>query len=203
MAVGLVELTPGPNMAYLSLVAARHGRAAGLATVAGVTLGLALYLLATVVGLVGIAARAPWLFQALRLAGVGYLLWLALDAWRGTPDTAPSSPDERLPYGRFAARGFLANVLNPKAAIFYLALLPGFMTPDAGGSTPQVLTLGAIHLAVSLVVHLGIVVLAGSAALTPPEGGAYEKLMRRVFAGGLVGVAAWLAWTTRAGVGSG
>ncbi|MDP3852425.1 LysE family translocator [Phenylobacterium sp.] len=183
MAVGLVELPPGPNMAYLGLVAARHGRAAGLATVVGVTLGLALYLLATVVGLAGIAARAPWLFQAVRLAGVGYLLWLALGAWRGSPDIAPTPADERRSYGGFAAQGFLANVLNPKAAVFYLALLPSFTTPAAGGTTPQVLVLGAIHLGVSLVVHLGIVALAGSAALAPPKGGAYEKLMRAVFAG--------------------
>ncbi len=184
-------------MAYLGLVAARHGRVAGLATVVGVTLGLALYLFATVVGLAEIAARAPWLFDALRVAGVGYLLWLALDAWRGSPSAAPTLTDERPHYGRFAVRGFLANVLNPKAAVFYLALLPGFTTPDAGGTTPQILVLGAIHLAVSLVVHLGIVALAGSAVLSPPKGGVYERSMRFVFAGGLIGVAAWLAWSTR------
>lgn len=200
MAVGLVELTPGPNMAYLGLVAARHGRVAGLATVAGVTLGLALYLLATVVGLAGIAAQAPWLFQALRVAGIGYLLWLALDAWRGSPEVATGLADARSSYGRLAVRGFLANLLNPKAAIFYLALLPGFTTPDAGETTPQVLVLGAVHLGVSLVVHLGIVALAGSAALSLPRGGAYERAMRGVFAGGLVGVAAWLGWTTRVGI---
>jgi threonine/homoserine/homoserine lactone efflux protein len=179
-------------MGYLALVAARHGRAAGWATIVGITAGLAVYMLAAVIGLAEAMTRAPWLYQALRFAGVGYLLWLAVEAWRGTPDGAPAVVSGA--YGRFAWRGFVANVLNPKAAVFYVTLLPGFTRPDEGGVAGQILALGAIHLAVSIAVHGAVVWLAGAAR---PYAAGANPWLRMVFALGLVAVAAWLAWSTR------
>ena len=83
LAVGLIELTPGPNMGYLALVASRSGRSAGMATVAGITLGLVIYLAASVFGLAEAALRWPWIYEILRWAGAAYLGWLAIDTWRG------------------------------------------------------------------------------------------------------------------------
>ena len=76
-AVTLIELTPGPNMGYLAALSATEGRAAGLKAVLGVTAGLAIYMLLSVAGVAEIIAAAPFVFGALRWAGVCYLLYLA------------------------------------------------------------------------------------------------------------------------------
>lgn len=194
LAVALIELTPGPNMGYLALVASRSGRRAGMITVAGVTTALALYLAASLVGLAQAAVRWPWIFHALRWAGVLYLIWLAVDTWRA--GAASVSGEPRAPH--LFMRGFLANVLNPKVAIFYIVLLPGFIAPDADTFLASGLTLGAIHLAVSLIVHSAIVVVAASAkpALDAwgDEGGG--RILQRAFAIGLLAIAVWLVVAT-------
>ncbi len=190
----LVELTPGPNMAYLAIVSSRWGRRAGLATVAGVTAGLAVYMLATVLGLSELILRNTWLYATLRWAGVAFLLWLAWDTWQGGGGD-PAHADDLAP-GRWslAGRGFLANLLNPKAAVFYIGLLPGFTDP-AGDFGRQALFLGSIHIGVSIVIHLAIVMAAARAAPMLAAGGA--RSVRLAFAVALAGIALWLAWETR------
>ena len=194
LAVLLIELTPGPNMGWLALVAAGRGRAAGLAAVAGVTLGLTAWMLAAVAGLTQILLRAPTLYQGLRWAGVAFLLWLAWEAWRVPPDrTAPV--DEGTKRGLFL-RGLMGNLLNPKAAVFYVALLPGFIRSDHGAAWVQALWLGGMHVAISVVIHVAIVLgadRAGEATLGRAQG----PWVRGLMAGGIVVVALWTAWQTR------
>ncbi len=196
-AVLLVELTPGPNMGYLAIVAGQWGRRAGFLTILGVTAGLAVYMLAAVVGLAEIILRVDWLYQLLRWAGVAFLLWLAWDTWRGAA-TDPATMDLARPSpGALLTRGFLANVLNPKAAVFYIGLLPGFtdpVRPFAG----QALTLGLIHIVVALAIHSAIVLAAARtipllAAVTDGAG----RHIRTVFAIALVAIALWIGWETR------
>ncbi len=185
-------------MGYLAMVAARWGRRAGLTTVAGVTCGLAFYMLLAVAGLGQAILRAPLIYAALRWAGVVYLLWLATDTWRGGGETSPShalaSPDP----SRLFARGLVANLLNPKAAVFYIALLPGFTNPARGDPALQALTLGMIHIAVSVTVHGAIVLAAGSArpALAGWTTGSRRRWLDRGFAVALAAIALWLGWET-------
>ncbi|MDZ4372704.1 MAG: LysE family translocator [Phenylobacterium sp.] len=182
-----MELTPGPNMAYLAVVSARSGRRAGLAAVAGVTLGLGAYLAASVAGIAQAAERWPWAYQMLRWAGVAYLLWLAFDAWRERPVEAQAPDDDAL--RRVFLRGLVANLLNPKAALLYVALLPGFITPGAD-PVGQSLWLGGLHLAISVLIHGAIVVFAGGAQRWLVRSGDWAG---RVMALALVAVAVWLA----------
>ena len=191
LAVALIELTPGPNMGYLAMVASRSGRAAGMMTVAGVTVGLAIYLAASVLGLAEAALRWPWLYQGLRWAGVAYLAWLAFDAWRGAETDAAPPHDG----GDLFLRGLINNLLNPKAAVFYIALLPEFVRPEAGRVAAQALTLGAIHIAVSFAVHTAIV--WGAAGAKPALDALNRGAIQKLFAAGLAGIAVWLAITTR------
>lgn len=194
-AVLLLELTPGPNMGYLAIVATRFGRRAGLTTILGVTAGLTVYMLAAVFGLTEIVLRVGWLYALLRWAGVAYLLWLALDVWRSDEVTAGGAATEPTAE-RFMVRGLLANLLNPKAAVFYVGLLPAFTDP-ARPFAPQALTLGLTHIAISVVIHTAIVLAAWRAAsLVMPEGGR-RRVVRAVFALGLAAIAVWLAWETR------
>ncbi|MCZ4106967.1 LysE family translocator [Brevundimonas diminuta] len=195
-AVALMELTPGPNMGWLALASLSQGRTAGLAAVAGVTLGLTLWMVAAAFGLTEVVLRWPALYQAIRWAGVGFLLWLAWDAWRSAGDGAGVAPVAMRRRALFR-RGLIGNLLNPKAALLYVVLLPGFMRPDHGSTLAQALTLGALHVLVSVIVHTTIVLTAaraGGALLTRAQG----PMLRAAMALGLVAIAAWTAWETRA-----
>lgn len=194
-AVLLLELTPGPNMGYLAIVATRFGRRAGLSTVLGVTAGLTVYMLAAVFGLTEIVLSIGWLYGLLRWAGVAYLLWLAWDVWR-TPDSEPASMDTAPAAQRFMVRGLVANLLNPKAAVFYVGLLPAFTDP-ARPFAPQALTLGLVHIGVSVMIHLSIVLAAWRAASLVMPGDSGRRRLRAAFALGLAAIALWLAWETR------
>lgn len=191
IAITLVEITPGPNMAYLAALTAAQGRHAGVRAVMGVTLGLAIYMLAAVAGVAQAIAAAPSLYQLLRAAGIAYLLWIAWTMWRGEGQGAPPPPPSDM---RPFWRGLIANLLNPKVAVFYVTLLPGFIAADHGSFARQALILGGLHLSVSVVVHLGIVLAAARAAGYAPGSGAS---LRRVAAIVVALVAMWLLWETR------
>lgn len=197
LAAVLIELTPGPNMGYLALVSARRGWSAGLLTVLGVTLGLAAHMVAAAAGLSQLAVAQPVLYQALRWGGVAYLLWLAWDTWRG-PGASSEVEDLSLGDWRDVRRGFLTNVLNPKALIFYVAVLPSFAPPHADSPLRTFLALGGIHLSVSVLIHVTIVAL-GARAYGWVAKGDRAPQVQAAFALGLVAVAGWVAWSTRGG----
>src|SRR5690242_7760339 len=85
LAVALIELTPGPNMGYLAVLAASAGRRAGLAATAGVAAGLLGVGVASSLGLAAIVAASNLIYEILRWGGVLYLLWLAWEGWRDAP----------------------------------------------------------------------------------------------------------------------
>ena len=188
----LIELTPGPNMTYLALVSARDGHRAGFAAIAGVALGLEIVGLAAAFGLAETIAASPRVFAVLRWGGVAYLCWLAWEAWRDNVarDETPANGDKR-----YFVKGLITNLLNPKAAIFYIAVLPPFLDPGSNMAA-QAVTLSTLYVLVATAIHVTIVSLAGflrPVFANPRVMGISGKL----FAGALVGVAAWLAWSTR------
>jgi len=194
-AVLLIELTPGPNMGYLAALSAVHGRRAGLYAVAGVTCGLSVYMVAAVVGLTEVLRLYRPLYELLRWAGVAYLAYLAWDAWRSAEQHDADKALGARPWALFR-RGFLANVLNPKAALFYVTLLPGFIATDHGSPARQALLLGCLHLLVSIVIH-GAIVLSADRAGRLLARVASSAWVSRGLALSILAVAIWLAWETR------
>lgn len=194
VAVVLVELTPGPNMGYLAGLSAVEGRRAGFVTVAGITTGLLVYMLASVAGVTEALRVNRSLYQLLRWAGVAYILWLAVDTWRGgeAAEVAPRQASDWTLY----RKGLLANLLNPKAALFYVTLLPGFI--QAGHASPvlQALILGATHILVSIAVH-GTIVLSSDSLARRFAAMGDSVLARRAFAVALLATAVWIAFETR------
>ena len=186
----LIELTPGPNMAYLALIAATEGRRPGYAAVAGVALGLGIMGLAATLGLAVVIQNQPLAYQALRWAGVAYLVWLAWDGWReagaGSGHAPPGSS-----LALYFRRGLVTNLLNPKAAIFYVTVLPEFLSGPGGVAEPLVLS--AIYVAVATAIHAAIVTAAGAARVWL-EDPARTRTVRRGLAVALVGVAVWVIW---------
>ncbi|MBL6078558.1 LysE family translocator [Belnapia sp. T18] len=201
LAVLLLELTPGPNMAYLALLSLERGTRPALVAVLGVAAGLAVHALVAGLGAGALIARSSLLYEALRWAGVAYLLWLAVDGWRGEAGDAAGNT----PLGTQAAllfrRGFVANLLNPKSILFFVSVLPRFVVEPvgAGDAVPAILVqmaiLGGLYLAVATAVHVAVVLLAGR--LRPwLIAGARRDHMRRALSLMLAGVALWLAFST-------
>ncbi|MEV0433978.1 LysE family translocator [Nocardia sp. NPDC050413] len=162
-ALGMV-LTPGPNMMYLVSRTVAQGRRAGMISLTGVAAGFGVYLLAATAGITALFAVVPGLYLALKLAGAAYLLWLAWQAVRPggvsvfAPAALPADPARRL-----FTMGLVTNLLNPKIAIMYMALIPQFIDPALGSLWLQSLSLGAIQITVALTVNALIVL--GAAGL--------------------------------------
>ncbi len=188
----LIELTPGPNMTWLAMLALVEGRLRGYAAVAGIGLGLALLGAAAAIGLAELVQASSFLYQALRWAGVGFLLYLAYDGWRGEPAAGPQ--DIAVDLRRAFLRGLTTNLLNPKAAIFYIAVLPTFVS-SGPPQAAQIATLTAAYVTVATLVHAGIVTLCGTFERLVGKG-TRERYVRRSLSVCLALVAVWFAWTT-------
>lgn len=144
----VLVLTPGPNMVYCVSRTLVQGRRAGLLSLAGVLVGFVAHLLAAALGLTALLAAVPLAFDAIRIAGAAYLLWLALDSVRGASPFAPRALPHDGP-GRLFRMGLLTNLLNPKVAMFYLSFFPQFLHPERGSVLLQALQLGVVQIAVS------------------------------------------------------
>jgi threonine/homoserine/homoserine lactone efflux protein len=160
--LGLV-LTPGPNMIYLVSRSISQGRGAGLISLGGVALGLVFYMVATMLGITALIMAVPVAYDMLRFGGAVYLAWLAWQALRpggGSPFQVRELPADSP--RRLFLMGLVTNLLNPKAAMLYLSLLPQFIDPSKGHVLGQSLTLGLTQMAISLPVNAMILMTAGT-----------------------------------------
>lgn len=189
----LIEATPGPNMTYLALLSLSRGRRAGMAATAGVALGLLTMGIIVVLGAGPFIMESPVVYGTLQGAGFLYLLWLAWDAWK-----IPTQTQERKitaeDYDRvFFLRGLITNLLNPKAAIFYVAILPGY-AGNTGHPGQTLLVMSLIYVAVATVVHILIVAMAS--AYTVHENALTSVKTRAFFAASLILTAFWFLYST-------
>ncbi|UQU66740.1 LysE family translocator [Couchioplanes caeruleus] len=197
VALGMV-LTPGPNMMYLVSRSITQGRRAGVVSLGGVAIGFLIYLTAANLGLSVIFVHVPEAYAAVKLAGAGYLGWLAVKTLRpgGTsvfaPGELPADSGRRL-----FTMGLLTNLLNPKAAIMYLSLIPQFVRPGAGNVMAQGFVLGGVQIVVSLAVNLAIVSAAGTIAVFLARRPGWLRMQRYVM-GTVLGALALRLATDRA-----
>jgi threonine/homoserine/homoserine lactone efflux protein len=161
----VMVLTPGPNMIYLVSRSICQGRAAGVISLFGVIAGFVVHMLGAGLGLTALFLALPLGFEILKWAGAAYLGWLAWEALRPgarspfEPQPLPADPPRKL-----FLMGFLTNLLNPKVAMFYIALFPQFIDPLRGSVLAQSLILGAIQMSVSFSVNLLIALSAAGIA---------------------------------------
>ena len=148
LTVFVLNATPGVDMAFTLVSTLRGGVKAGLAAAFGVSVGCVVHALAATFGLAALMAASSAAFNIIKWAGAAYLLWLALGmlrtGLRAASDADAAAPVQA-PTGAWALlrQGFLTNVLNPKVALFFLALLPQFIDADASSKTLAFLFLGA------------------------------------------------------------
>lgn len=156
-----LALSPGPDNIFVLTQSALYGRSAGLTVTLGLCTGLIGHTAAVALGVAAIFATSSVAFNALKICGAAYLLYLAWGAFRAGAADIGSGPQSSLQGRQLYFRGVIMNITNPKVAVFFLAFLPQFADPDRGSLPGQMLMLGALFMAATLLVFGAIAIFAG------------------------------------------
>jgi threonine/homoserine/homoserine lactone efflux protein len=194
----LLALTPGPNLLYLVSRTLCQGRRAGVVSLAGTSLGFFFHVLAAALGLSAVFLAVPVFYDVLRYAGAAYLLWLAWGAIgrRDGDMFAARSLAEESPARLFRV-GLLTSVLNPKIALFYLALLPQFVDASRGSVFTQSIALGLVQIAIGIASDLAFVLAAARIAGWLARRPLWSAIQRWLLGGVFAVIALRLAFETR------
>lgn len=164
LSLGLA-LTPGPNMLYLVSRTLAQGTRAGLVSLAGCQFGSLAIMLLAAAGITAALLAVPYAWDVLRLGGAAYLAFLAWQCLR--PGAAPIFAPRPLPREsttRLFGLGFATAALNPKVALFYMAVLPPFLDPARGDVFLQGAVLGAVQIGIAIAFDAALVLGAGGVA---------------------------------------
>lgn len=193
----IVVLIPGTGVVFTVSTGLVHGRRSSLFASVGCTLGIVPHLLATVLGLAAVMHTSALAFQVLKVAGVAYLLYLAVATWRDRSAFAVEAVHAKAGAIGLITKAFLLNILNPKLTIFFLAFLPQFVEPGAASPLLQLLGLSAVFMAMTFGVFVVYGLLAHAFRAAVIESPRVQAWLRRVFAGAFAGLGAQLALTER------
>ncbi|MGV1917572.1 LysE family translocator [Rhizobium sp. 22-785-1] len=194
----VLTATPGPDMLLIASRSVSQGRSAGFLTYAGIAAGTYCHAIAAALGLSQLFLTVPVAYEIVRWAGCAYLLYLAVKTLRSQGAAfAPSAGLKRLSSRRIFLEGLATNILNPKMALFVLALFPQFISPDGSALILQMLILATILNGVGFVVN-GAVILLGSNIRQRLSGiRRFPKLPQYLLATVFAGLACRLALGTR------
>jgi threonine/homoserine/homoserine lactone efflux protein len=194
----VVVATPGTGALYTIAAGLARGARASVVAAVGCTLGIVPHMLAAITGLAALLHASAVAFQAVKYAGVAYLLWMAWSTFR---ETGALAVDEEEAQARSAVRvivsGVLVNLLNPKLTIFFLAFLPQFVVRDAAHPSLVMVELSAVFMAVTLVVFAIYGVCAAALRARVLSRPRVLRWMRRCFGGAFLALAGRLALTER------
>ncbi|NBD09233.1 LysE family transporter [Corallococcus sp. c25j21] len=139
-----LNVTPGPDMLYVITRSASEGRRAGVASALGIAGGTVFHSLAVVLGLSSLLIAVPFAYDAVRLGGAGYLVFLGLRTLLRPSGVAQGPRVEPASLWEIFRQGVVTNVLNPKVALSFLAFLPQFVVPGSGSAPGQLLLLSVL-----------------------------------------------------------
>jgi threonine/homoserine/homoserine lactone efflux protein len=193
----VLAATPGPVWLYLISRTLAQGRRAGYFSMFGVAAGLSLHAAFAALGLTIVLLAVPYAFDAIKLAGAAYLLWLAYTTVRGAGFTFTPQPLDPVRDRVLLRQAFIAAVVNPKVAVFYLSLFPQFVDPTSGPVLGQSLLLGAIQVATAATVDITLVTVAGLLAAWFAKRRLWLQLQRWLLGSAFGVLAVWLALTPR------
>jgi len=145
-----IIVSPGPDTIVILRHALTGGRGTGLAAVSGVQLGLLVHTALAVVGISLLVASSPVLFRSLTVIGAVYLAWLGIQSLRGVGGLEVETGPAPAGAARACREAALCNILNPKVILWFLALLPNFVNPEAGDVTAQLIALSALLIALNI-----------------------------------------------------
>ena len=205
LAVFLLNVTPGPDTAYIVGRSVSQGRTAGLLSSLGVSAGCCVHVLAVAFGLTAVLAASTVAFTVIKVVGAAYLIYLGgrmLLAPPGRDDaiaeaeTAEQAKRPR-PLKSLFMQGFLTNVLNPKVVLFFLSFFPQFVDPHAGHKALAFLALGAVFVVMSRAWNSVVAWVAASVTRRVAGKPGIKRWLDRVVGTAFIGLGARLAFTTR------
>ena len=192
----IVVLIPGTGVVFTISTGLAQGRRASVYAAIGCTAGIVPHLLATVLGLAALLHTSALAFQALKYAGVAYLLYLALMTWRDQAAFVVERDAAARSATSLMVKAVLLNILNPKLTIFFLAFLPQFVDP-AGEPLAQMLLLSAVFMAMTFLVFVAYGFLAHAFRAAVIESPRVQAWLRRSFAAAFAALGANLALSDR------
>jgi len=189
--------TPGPDMLLIASRSASQGRSSGFATLAGIQAGTYCHALAAAFGLSQLFLVVPIAYDVVRYAGAAYLLYLAWKTVRSTEVLAPNAAMRRYPIGVVFRQGLLTNLLNPKMALFVLALFPQFVQPSAGSVAVQIMVLATVLNLIGLAVNGAVIVMASGLGRFFSARGRWRRVPQYLLGTVFAGLALRLAFDTK------
>jgi threonine/homoserine/homoserine lactone efflux protein len=193
----IVVLIPGTGVIFTVATGLARGRKASVFAALGCTAGIVPHLLATVLGLAAIMHTSALAFQALKFAGVAYLLYLAYATWTDRSGFTAEESTTARSAASLVLKAFLINILNPKLTLFFLAFLPHFVDPASDTPLAQLLLLSAIFMAMTFVVFVVYGCLAHAFRRRVMESPRVQSWLRRGFAATFAALGAHLALAER------
>ncbi len=193
----IIVAMPGTGaLITLSAGLSRGARAGGVAAF-GCTLGIVPHLIAAVTGTAALLRASGVAFDALRIAGVAYLLFMAIVTWRDRSELVVEDEQPPRSPARVIGSAMLSNLLNPKLTVFFFAFLPQFVPPHAPHQLARLLALSGVFMAMTFVVFVVYGVAASALRRHVIERPKVVRRARRLFAASFVGLGVKLATTTR------
>ena len=190
-------LAPGPDNIFVLTQSALHGRIAGLFVTLGLCTGLILHTTAVALGVAVIFQTSAIAFNALKVVGAIYLLYLAWQAFRATATEITVVKEKSNSWRNLYLRGVIMNITNPKIAVFFLAFLPQFADPNRGTVSTQIIIFGAMFMVTTLVVFGSVAWAAGFLSNWLKTSNCGQVVMNKIAGIVFVGLALKLATTQR------
>ena len=199
MAGLLLNITPGPDVAYIMGRSAQLGVRAGAVAALGITTGCWVHITAAALGLSAIFATSAEAFFILKLVGATYLVWVGISLLRhaGAGSAATENGVAAISLRAIFLQGFLTNALNPKVALFFLAFLPQFISAGAPSKTLAFIVLGLIFCTTGTLVCLAIAWFTARASAALSAGSAVRTWIERALGGLFVLLGVRLAFLQR------
>lgn len=196
LAAIVMNLSPGPSNLYVMARTLEQGVKGGLAAVAGLAAGSLLHVLAAVLGLSAIFTYSPTAYTALKIVGALYLIYLGITTLTRKQASEPGLTDSGTRHARSTSKIFKESVVvelsNPKTALFFIALLPQFVDPNAGAAAPQFLLLGLIVTLSAIPCDLFVTLFTNRAAALIKENPSLQLWQDRVSGSILTGLGAYV-----------
>jgi threonine/homoserine/homoserine lactone efflux protein len=163
LAALILLLTPGPAVLYIIARSMDQGRLAGFVSVLSIESGNSVHVLAATLGLSAILMSSALAFSIVKYLGAAYLIYLGVRRLLARDQGHEIARVQRQSLRRIYSQGVLVAILNPKTALFFLALLPQFVNPSAGSVTLQLLMLGGIFVMMAIMTDSMYALLASTA----------------------------------------
>ena len=161
----LLNLSPGPDIAFILGHTMKSGKRAGFSALFGVWSGAGLHVLMAALGLSAVLAASAAAFSAVKWIGAAYLVWLGIQALRASGGGGlVKAAGEKMPVAKIYRQGILVSLLNPKVAIFFLAFLPQFVVEGAGPTWAQLMLHGGLIIVVAAFIEPPLILLGGRLA---------------------------------------